>query len=107
MKISKILITYTIVDDDTRNSFVELLGQLDCNNEPDQSTYSLPEDSPLSLVGMKTAIKNWSRGDKVDLKRGDIICLYSPDLSDDETQYVITRKDFKYNLLRKTFVWYK
>lgn len=106
MKISKFLITYTIADDDTRNSFVELLGQLDCINEPDQSTYSLPADSPLSPEDMKNAVKNWRRGDEVNLKRGDIICLYSPDLSDDETQYVITRKDFKYNLLSKSFVWY-
>lgn len=106
MKISKFLITYTIADDDTRNSFVELLGQMDCINEPDQSTYSLPADSPLSPEDMKKAVKNWSRGDEVNLKRSDIICLYSPDLSDDETQYIITRKDFKYNLLRKTFVWY-
>lgn len=105
MKISKFLITYTIADDDTRNSFVELLGQLDCNNEPDQSTYSLLEDSPLSLVDVKNAVKNWSRGDEVELRRGDVICLYSPNLSEDAPQYVITRRDFKYNLLSKSFVW--
>lgn len=72
----KMLITYSFEDDETRNSFIELLETLGCKNEPDQSTYSVSCMSKYKRLNIQQEIIEWSKSK--DLHNSDNVCLYYP-----------------------------
>lgn len=86
----KMLITYSFEDDETRNSFIELLKTLGCKNEPDQSTYSLPYRSKCKMSDIQQEIIEWY--EEEDLCDGDNVCLYFPKVDEDGSNLRIVRK---------------
>lgn len=98
----KMLITYSFEDDETRNSFIELLETLGCKNEPDQSTYSLPYRSKYKMSDTQQEIIEWS--EDADLCDGDNICLYFPDI-DEMGIKKIFREMYTYDKSSKSFKW--
>lgn len=89
----KRLITYNFADDETRESFVEMIESLGFMQQPDQSTYAQPRRRPDTLAELKTRITTWSS--TVELDEADCIQIYV--MNRDE----INRVDMKYNNLSK------
>lgn len=90
----KRLITYNFANDETRDSFVEMIEDLDFMQQPDQSTYAQPRRKPQMLADLKTRITTWSS--TVDLDAADCIQIYV--MNRDE----LNRIDMKYSKLSKT-----
>ena len=90
----KRLITYNFSEDETRDSFVELIEALDFMQQPDQSTYAQPRRKPATLAELKTRISTWSS--TVDLDAYDRVQIYV--LNKDE----INRIDMKYHSQTKS-----
>ncbi len=90
----KRLITYNFADDETRDSFVEMIEALDFMQQPDQSTYAQPRRKPETLSELKTRITTWSN--TVNLDAADCVQIYV--MNRDE----LNRVDMKYNRLSKT-----
>lgn len=90
----KRLITYNFADDETRDSFVEMIEALDFMQQPDQSTYAQPRRKPQTLADLKTRITTWSS--TADLDATDCVQIYV--MSHDE----LNRIDMKYSKLSKT-----
>ena len=72
----KALVTYNFSDDDTRDSFTELLVDLGFENQPDQSTYALAGGSELPIEYVKQRIIQWSKG--VVIRTKDCVQIYKP-----------------------------
>ncbi len=89
----KRLITYNFTNDETRDSFVEMIEGLDFMQQPDQSTYAQPRRKPDTLAELKTRITTWSSS--VELDGADSVQIYV--MNRDE----INRVDMKYNKLSK------
>lgn len=86
----KMLITYSFEDNETRNSFIELLETLGCKNEPDQSTYSLPYNSIYNRFVVQRKVIEWSNS--AYLCTDDNLCLYFPKVDEDGSNLRIVRK---------------
>lgn len=56
----KQLITYNFSNDDTRESFEEMIKDMGFDKQEDQSTYTLRARSDVSVREMKNEIVNWS-----------------------------------------------
>ena len=56
----KQLITYNFSNDDTRESFEEIIEDMGFEKKEDQSTYTLRARSDVSVREMKNEIVNWS-----------------------------------------------
>jgi hypothetical protein len=56
----KQLITYNFSNDDTRESFEEMIEDMGFEKQEDQSTYTLRARSDVSVREMKNEIVNWS-----------------------------------------------
>lgn len=87
----KRLITYNFSNDETRDSFVEMIEALDFMQQPDQSTYAQPRRKPTTLAELKTRISTWSSA--VELDASDSVQIYV--MNRDE----INRIDMKYSRL--------
>lgn len=56
----KQLITYNFSNDETRESFEEMIEDMGFDKQADQSTYTLRARSDVSVREMKNEIVNWS-----------------------------------------------
>ena len=56
----KQLITYNFSNDETRESFEEMIEDMGFEKQEDQSTYTLRARSDVSVREMKNEIVNWS-----------------------------------------------
>ena len=56
----KQLITYNFCNDETRESFEEMIEDMGFEKQEDQSTYTLRARSDVSVREMKNEIVNWS-----------------------------------------------
>ena len=72
----KQILTYTISDDDSRESFEELLDEMEFREMPDQSTWALPFKSGLTNLGVVMRIKEWSRRDDVLISKSDFVQIF-------------------------------
>lgn len=88
----KRLITYNFENDDTRNSFVELITGLGFEEQPDQSTYAQKRRNPVELNALKSQISRWSNG--VQLSAEDKVQIYYI-----STNNLIGRNDMRYDRL--------
>ena len=73
----KAIITYNFSDNNTRDSFTELLVELGLENHPDQSTYVLKEDNTNTVKDLETKIKEWSRFE-IYITKNDGVQIYHP-----------------------------
>lgn len=92
----KRLITYNFADDETRDSFVEMIENLGFMQQPDQSTYAQPRRKPDTLAELKTRITTWSS--TIELDEADSVQIYV--MNRDE----INRVDMKYGKLSKLLI---
>lgn len=56
----KAIVTYNFSDNDTRDSFTELLVDLGFENQPDQSTYVIADENEYSIKEIIDNIIQWS-----------------------------------------------
>lgn len=56
----KQLVTYNFSNDDTRESFEEMIEDMGFDKQEDQSTFTLRARSDVSVREMKNEIVNWS-----------------------------------------------
>ena len=72
----KQVLTYTISDDDTRDSFEVLLDEMGFKVMNDQSTWALSFSSKLTHSKVVSIIKNWSILNDVELNKDDFIQIF-------------------------------
>ena len=72
----KQLITYNFSNDETRESFEEMIEDLGFDKQEDQSTYTLRARSDVSVREMKNEIVNWSECAESYIDVEDRVVLY-------------------------------
>lgn len=72
----KQLITYNFSNDDTRESFEEMIEDMGFEKQDDQSTYTLRARSDVSVREMKNEIVNWSECAESYIDVEDRVDLY-------------------------------
>ena len=72
----KQLITYNFSNDDTRESFEEMIEDMGFEKQDDQSTYTLRARSDVSVREMKNEIVNWSECAESSIDVEDRVDLY-------------------------------
>lgn len=72
----KQVLTYNFSEDDTRNSFEELLNDMGFRNMPDQSTWALPFGSRLTNQSVINKIIDWSKDIDNVIKRSDFVHVF-------------------------------
>ena len=72
----KQLITYNFSNDDTRESFEEMIEDMGFDKQEDQSTYTLRARSDVSVREMKNEIVNWSECAELYIDVQDRVDLY-------------------------------
>ena len=72
----KQLITYNFSNDETRESFEEMIEDMDFEKQEDQSTYTLRARSDVSVREMKNEIVNWSECAESYIDVEDRVDLY-------------------------------
>lgn len=80
MKTYKRLITYTISNDEARNSLKSLLKmeELDFEEQSDQSTLAQEVDTAVSIKELLDELKEWSENVQNKFMKGDFIDIYEP-----------------------------
>lgn len=72
----KQILTFTISDDDSRDSFIELLENMGFKNMPDQSTWALPFSSTMTKVDVVNRIVRWSKYKNITIGNSDFIQIF-------------------------------
>ena len=72
----KQLITYNFSNDETRESFEEMIEDMGFDKQDDQSTYTLRARSDVSVREMKNEIVNWSECAESYIDVEDRVDLY-------------------------------
>lgn len=72
----KQLITYNFSNDETRESFEEMIEDMGFDKQEDQSTYTLRARSDVSVREMKNEIVNWSECAESYIDVEDRVDLY-------------------------------
>ena len=72
----KQLITYNFSNDETRESFEEMIENMGFEKQEDQSTYALRARSDVSVREMKNEIVNWSECAESYIDVEDRVDLY-------------------------------
>lgn len=72
----KQLITYNFSNDETRESFEEMIEDMGFEKQEDQSTYTLRARSDVSVREMKNEIINWSECAESYIDVEDRVYLY-------------------------------
>ena len=72
----KQLITYSFSNDETRESFEEMIEDMGFEKQEDQSTYTLRARSDVSVREMKNEIVNWSECAESYIDVEDRVDLY-------------------------------
>lgn len=72
----KQLITYNFSNDETRESFEEMIEDMGFEKQEDQSTYTLRARSDVSVREMKNEIINWSECAESYINVEDRVDLY-------------------------------
>ena len=72
----KQLITYNFSNDETRESFEEMIENMGLEKQEDQSTYTLRARSDVSAREMKNEIVNWSECAESYIDVEDRVDLY-------------------------------
>ena len=72
----KHLITYSFSNDETRESFEEMIEDMGFEKQEDQSTYTLRTRSDVSVREMKNEIVNWSECAESYINVEDRVDLY-------------------------------
>lgn len=72
----KQLITYNFSNDETRESFEEMIEDMGFEKQEDQSTYTLRVRSDVSVREMKNEIVNWSECAESYIDVEDRVDLY-------------------------------
>lgn len=72
----KQVLTYTIDDDFTRDSFAELIEGIGFEKAQDQSTWVLPFCSGYTLSGVVSEIVEWSKEADVLIRPDDFVQIF-------------------------------
>ena len=72
----KAVLTYDFSDDDTRDSFCDLIMGMGFLEASDQSTFKLPLKCPLSRIDLEREIKEWSLEEDVIITEDDFIQFF-------------------------------
>lgn len=72
----KQILTFTISDDDSRDSFIELLESMSFKNMPDQSTWALPFSSALNKLDVANRIIRWSMDEEIIIDKKDFVQIF-------------------------------
>ena len=94
----KAVVTYNFSDDETRDSFTELLENWGFENQPDQSTYALDSRSTLSIEAIVREIIQWSTRNTINRK--DCVQIYHPNIINIKATY-LTSNVYKSELTRQ------
>ena len=78
----KQLITYNFSNDDTRESFEEMIEDMGFEKQYDQSTFTLRARSDVSVREMKNEIVNWSECAESYIDVEDRVDLYYVTVAD-------------------------
>ena len=103
----KQLITYNFSNDETRESFEEMIEDIGFEKQEDQSTYTLQARSDVSVREMKNEIVNWSECAEsyIDVEdRVDLYYVTVAELDEFNKAPVIDSISFVYDVETEGFV---
>ena len=93
------ILTYNFSKDETRSSFMELIGPLGYIEAEDQSTYVLPYDDNLNIEPFCDAIIKWSSDKKITIEKDDFVQIFHLCFAVENSKVIrkIASKYLKYN----------